>query len=65
MRKPKRDTDTRRGKWEWIKTWLYCAMCGKQDMWQESDCGDDYYHESSAICHSCGYHMCCVQKFDE
>lgn len=47
---------------EWVKSSYYCPYCGKQDMWQEADADDDYYHSCSVTCHSCQYDMCCVEK---
>ncbi len=45
-----------------IKTPWYCRECGKQDLWQHTDAGDDYYHQYSATCHSCDAETCCVGK---
>lgn len=47
---------------EWIKSDWYCRDCGKQDVWQRSDEGQDYYHDSGAECHSCGTYMCCLKR---
>jgi hypothetical protein len=44
----------------WIKSDWFCMECGKQDVWQEIDGGDDYYHARTVECHSCGHDMCCV-----
>lgn len=50
---------------EWVEANLYCPTCGAKDMWQLSDEGEDYYHQCSATCHTCGADMCCVGKVDE
>lgn len=46
----------------WVKSDWFCMECGKPDVWQLEDAGDDYYHSFEADCHSCGHQMCCVGK---
>lgn len=46
----------------WVLSDFFCPSCGKRDMWQLADDGEDYYHECSVRCGSCGYDMCCVGK---
>lgn len=60
-RKPLRDGDERWriGK-EWVKSDWFCMECGKQDVWQGTSQGGDYYHDYNATCHSCGHEMCCL-----
>lgn len=70
-RKPPRAKDfkyrsIRRGsKVEWIKGDWFCVRCGKQDVWQLSTDGDDYYVGYSATCHSCEMEMQCLGKVGE
>jgi transcription elongation factor Elf1 len=49
---------------EWLKSDFYCPNCGKQDMWQATNEGDDYYHQYSVVCHACQHEMCCVDKVE-
>ena len=67
--KPPRPEDAARAQvihapasWHWIRLELYCRQCGAQDLWQESYVGEDYYHDASATCHTCGSSRCCVEK---
>lgn len=46
----------------WIKSDWFCMECGKQDVWQEVDGGDDYYHAMEAVCFSCRHRMCCLSE---
>lgn len=48
----------------WVKSKWFCPACGKQDMWQDADSGDDYYHDFVVECHSCKHVMCCVEKVE-
>lgn len=50
---------------EWIKSDWYCYVCGKQDVWQRTDEGDDYYVNRSATCGSCGGQMIGLDKVED
>lgn len=50
---------------EYIKSDWFCIDCGKHDVWQEVDAGNDYYHEYSARCFSCGADICCVSRIED
>lgn len=45
---------------EWIKSDLFCPNCGRQDMWQASDDGEDYYLGITTTCFSCKNETCCL-----
>ena len=63
MKPPRGGVEQDHGVSLWLKVaWMYCASCGAKNMWQLSDAGEDYYHDCSATCHSCGYVACCVEK---
>ncbi len=63
--KPLRESDSdiaRIYKGPWVKSEWFCMECGKQDVWQLADQGDDYYIGHSARCHSCEHEMSCLDK---
>jgi hypothetical protein len=47
---------------EWVRSDWYCYKCGVQNVWQEADSGCDYYVGHSAICHTCGEQMQCMDR---